>query len=41
MADAMVLTMSLSAAKTWRFQPAIKDGQPVRYRKTVWLPATP
>jgi hypothetical protein len=41
MADAMVMTMSLSAAKTWRFQPAIKDGQPVRYRKTVWLPATP
>lgn len=37
MADTMILTMSLSAAKTWRFEPASKDGQPVRYRKSVWL----
>lgn len=39
-ADAMVLTMSLSAAKAWRFQPAIRDGQAVRYRKAIWLPVT-
>ena len=39
--DAMVMTMSLSAAKTWRFQPAMKGGRPVRYSKTVWLPSTP
>jgi len=31
------LTMSLSAAKAWRFDPATKDGQPVRYRKSIWL----
>jgi hypothetical protein len=37
-ADALVLTMSLSAAKAWRFQPAIRDGQAVRYRKAIWLP---
>ena len=37
MADAMVLTMGLSAAKTWRFQPALKDGRPVRYRKSIWV----
>jgi hypothetical protein len=35
--DSMLLTMSLSAAKTWRFDPATKDGQPVRYRKSIWL----
>ena len=29
--------MFVSAAKAWLFQPALKDGQPVRYRKTVWL----
>ena len=37
MSDAMLLTMSLSAAKAWRFDPATKDGQPVRYRKAIWL----
>jgi len=25
----------LSGAKTWRFTPALKDGQPVRYRTVV------
>ncbi len=38
-AEAMVVTMSLSASKTWRFSPATKDGEPVRYRKVVWVPA--
>jgi hypothetical protein len=26
------MTNSLSVVKTWRFRPALKDGQPVRYR---------
>jgi len=30
-------SMFLSAAKAWKFQPALKDGRPVRYRKTVWV----
>lgn len=29
--------MLLSAAKAWRFSPAMKEGEPVRYRKTVFL----
>ena len=29
--------MLLSAAKTWKFRPAEKDGRPVAYRKLVWL----
>ncbi|MEO7133759.1 MAG: energy transducer TonB [Vicinamibacterales bacterium] len=33
----VVDSMLLSALKTWEFQPAMKDGRPVRYRKTVWL----
>jgi hypothetical protein len=27
----------LSVAKAWQFQPALKDGLPVRYRKTIWV----
>src|SRR5262249_24095922 len=30
-------SMFLSAAKAWRFHPALKDGRPVRFRKTVWM----
>ena len=30
-------TMLLSAAKAWRFAPAMRDGRAVRYRKTVLL----
>jgi hypothetical protein len=33
--------MLLSGAKTWRFLPAVRDGQPVRYRITVTWSATP
>jgi len=31
MADMMLL----SGAKLWKFSPAVKDGEPVRYRTTV------
>ena len=27
----------LSAAKAWHFQPALKDGHAVRFRKTLWI----
>lgn len=30
-------SMWLSAIKAWQFQPAMKDGLPVRYLKTVWI----
>jgi len=29
--------MLLSAVKAWEFHPALKDGNPVRYRKTIWI----
>ncbi len=29
--------MLLSAAKAWKFTPAMKGDQPVTYRKLVWL----
>ena len=29
--------MFLSAVKAWEFKPALKDGQPVTYRKIVWM----
>jgi hypothetical protein len=31
----MVDMMLLSGAKTWRFTPAFKDGEPVRYRTVI------
>jgi len=37
MADMMLL----SSAKTWRFTPAVKDGQPVRYRTVLSWVGTP
>jgi len=33
--DTIVVTMSLSAVKSWLFLPATKDGKPVRYRKLI------
>jgi len=30
-------TMWLSAVKAWQFQPALRNGIPVRYRKTIWI----
>ena len=41
LAEALLATMNLSAAKTWRFVPAVRDGRPVKYRKLVhvWLTA--
>jgi TonB family protein len=30
-------SLVVSAAKAWSFEPATKDGRPVRYRKTVWV----
>ena len=37
MADMMLL----SSAKTWQFTPAVKDGQPVRYRAVLSWVGTP
>lgn len=31
----LIDVMALSAAKMWRFDPALKDGEPVRYRLVV------
>ena len=40
--EALLVTVNLSAAKTWRFLPAVKDGRPVKYRKLVQVwPTTP
>jgi TonB family protein len=33
--DAAMVTMSLHAVKSWRFQPALKDGRPVKYRQQI------
>lgn len=30
-------SLLLSAVKAWDFQPALKDGVPVKYRKTIWI----
>jgi len=35
LADALVVTSSLSAVKSWRFRPALKNGRPVRYRQLI------
>jgi hypothetical protein len=35
MGEAVRMTMSLSAAKTWRFRPGLKDGEPIRYRQVI------
>jgi hypothetical protein len=40
LAEALLVTVNLSAAKTWHFLPALKDGQPVRYRKLVQVWST-
>lgn len=33
--ETLLINNALSAAKTWRFDPAIKDGHPVKYRLLV------
>lgn len=30
-------TMFLSVAKAWQFEPALRNGMPVKYRKTIWV----
>jgi hypothetical protein len=35
--QALQMTGILSAAKSWRFRPASKDGHSVRYRVLIWL----
>jgi hypothetical protein len=35
LSEYIVVTAGLSAAKTWRFRPALKDGRPVKYRMVV------
>lgn len=37
--SALMLTMSMSVAKAWRFQPATRHGQSVKYRQSVSVPA--
>ena len=34
-ADALTMTVSLSAAKTWLFRPGLKNGEPVKYRTVI------
>ena len=33
--ESVVVTSALSAAKSWRFRPALREGKPVRYRLLV------
>jgi hypothetical protein len=33
----VIESMIVSVAKAWQFEPALKDGKPVRYRKTIWI----
>jgi hypothetical protein len=35
LSDAQAVAMSLSAAKSWHFRPALREGRPVRYRQVV------
>jgi hypothetical protein len=35
LSDAMTMTMSLSAAKTWRFRPGLLNGEPVKYMHVI------
>lgn len=37
MGEAIIITNALSMAKTWRFQPATKNGRPVRYSLMISL----
>lgn len=37
--SALMLTMSMSVAKAWRFQPATRHGQSVKYRQSISVPA--
>jgi hypothetical protein len=37
MGETVTGTMMIGAAKTWRFRPATKDGQPVKYRRILWF----
>ena len=32
--------MLLSAAKTWTFRPALRDGRPVKFRLRITVPST-
>jgi hypothetical protein len=34
-AQAAELSLSISAIKAWRFEPALRDGRPVRFRQTI------
>jgi hypothetical protein len=36
--SAIMLTMSMSVAKAWRFQPATRQGRSVRYRQSIAVP---
>jgi outer membrane biosynthesis protein TonB len=40
-ATRMTDMLLLSGAKTWKFAPALKEGQPVRYRTRFSWEATP
>ena len=35
--DAMII----SASKTWKFTPGMRDGHPVRYQKRIWIRISP
>jgi hypothetical protein len=37
--SALMLTMSMSVAKAWRFQPATRHGRSVKYRQSISVPA--